>query len=354
MSKQNLIFTNCIEGELSRLIGEIPHDRLFVLTDRNTEAYCLPLLLKCPAIEQAVQITIEADDVHKNLDTLAYVWQELSEKGATRKSLMINLGGGMVTDLGGFAASTFKRGITFINVSTTLLGAVDAAVGGKTGINFNGLKNEIGVFRSASSVLIGTTFFNTLSRENLLSGYAEMLKHGLISTSGAYNQLIEVDWTEPDLEYLLNLLETSVRVKVQVVEADPLECGIRKALNLGHTVGHAFESLSHARKSPVPHGYAVAWGLVCELVLSHLLLQFPLERVYQLASYVYKYYGVFAISCKDYDCLYESMTHDKKNERAGVVNFSLLADVGDVRINQSVDRKEIEMALDLYRDLFKL
>lgn len=354
MSKQTLIFTNRIKEELPRLIGRVPHDRLFILTDRNTSAACLPLLSGCPEIDRASLLMIEPDDTHKNLETLVAVWQALSEQGATRKSLMINLGGGMVTDLGGFAASTFKRGIAFINVSTTLLGAVDAAVGGKTGINFNGLKNEIGVFNSAHSVLICTEFFKTLSRENLLSGFAEMLKHGLISSAETYDKLLAVVWKNPDPEALLLLLEESVLVKERIVEEDPFEKGMRKALNLGHTVGHAFESLSHARKAPVPHGYAVAWGLVCELILSHLVLKFPIERVRQLADYVYENYGSFEISCREYDCLYESMTHDKKNEQAGAVNFSLLAEVGEVRINQLADRKTIEVALDLYRDLFKL
>ena len=292
----------------------------------------MPLLQDSQPLTQALLSTGPADDTHTNLESLSSVWMALSRNGATRKSFLVNLGGGMVTDLGAFAASTFKRGIAFVNVPTTLLGAVDAAVGGKTGINFNGLKNEIGVFNSARSVVIGTEFFHTLSSENLLSGYAEMLKHGLISDADTYDRLIEMDMLHPDMQQLLPLLEASVQVKERVVAEDPFEKGLRKSLNLGHTVGHAFESLSHECNQPVMHGYAVAWGLVCELLLSHLQLGFPVERVRQLAVFVRRHYGVFYITCQDYDRLYERMTNDKKNEYSHI-NFPLVAGVWCVKIN---------------------
>lgn len=353
MSKQPVIFTRNIAESIDEILSRYTYDKLFILTDRNTFRNASPLLESSKLCNNARQIVIEADDTHKNLEALASVWKVLSDSHATRRSFMINLGGGMVTDLGGFAASTFKRGIRYINIPTTLLGAVDAAVGGKTGINFNGLKNEVGVFNPAEAVLISTVFFKTLSREHLLSGYAEMLKHGLISSSGIYDKLLSLDFSQPDLDKLLELLEESVKVKERVVEADPFEKNIRKSLNLGHTIGHAFESLSHERKSPVQHGYAVAWGLVCELLLSHMRLDFPVNRIRQLAAFIADNYGAFPITCDDYDYLYERMTHDKKNESDNV-NFTLLKDVGRVEINQTATKEEIYAALDLYRDLFHL
>ncbi len=257
----------------------------------------------------------------------------------------------MVTDLGGFAAATFKRGIRFINIPTTLLGAVDASVGGKTGINFNDLKNEIGVFAPAEIVLISAVFFKTLSQEHLLSGFAEMLKHGLISDSDIYNRLFTLDLSHPDSTDMLSCLKESIQVKQQVVEKDPYEANIRKSLNFGHTIGHAFETFSHHRNQPVQHGYAVAWGIVGELLLSHRYLGFPLDIIRRYAAFVRQNYGVFPITCKDYDYLYERMTHDKKNE-ADRINFTLLSDIGKVAINQIVSHEEINIALDLYRDLF--
>ena len=352
MEPQKLIFTAQPGEALAREIERIAPDNLFVLCDTHTRALSLPLMAESlpPSTRY---IDIEAGDTHKTLEALAHVWDELSRHGASRKSLLVNLGGGMVTDLGGFAAACFKRGIRFINMPTTLLGAVDAAVGGKTGVNFNGLKNEIGAFRPADTVIISTRFFHTLPHEELLSGYAEMLKHALIDSPDSYRALLDFDLATPDWDRLLRLLEESVQVKQRIVAQDPLETGIRKALNLGHTVGHAFESLSHRRGTPIPHGYAVAWGLVCELLLSHHYLQFPSDLITGLSQYIYRHYGAFAITCKDYETLYELMTHDKKNE-AGHINFTLLQAIGHPVIDQHADKEEIFVAFDLYRDLFKL
>ncbi|WP_455498976.1 3-dehydroquinate synthase [Coprobacter sp.] len=353
MSKQPVIFTQNISESIDKILSCYTYDKLFILTDRNTFRDAFPLLVDSKSCSNTQQIVIEADDTHKNIEALTSVWKVLSDGHATRRSFMINLGGGMVTDLGGFAASTFKRGIRYINVPTTLLGAVDAAVGGKTGINFNGLKNEIGVFNPAEAVLISSIFFKTLSREHLLSGYAEMLKHGLISSIDVYDKLLIPDFSHLDLDKLLELLEESVKVKEHIVEVDPFEKNIRKSLNLGHTIGHAFESLSLKRQLPVQHGYAVAWGLICELLLSHMLLGFPVNRIRQLSAFIADNYGTFSISCNDYDYLYERMTHDKKNESDNV-NFTLLKNVGIVEINQTATKKEIYAALDLYRDIFHL
>ena len=220
-----------------------------------------------------------------------------------------------MTDLGGFAAATFKRGIRFINIPTTLLSAVDAAVGGKTGVNFNGLKNEIGVFKEAETVIISTVFFSTLPERELKSGYAEMLKHGLLDGEAVYNKLLDYDFDNVAGNGLLRLVEESVNVKRRIVEQDPFEQGLRRALNLGHTAGHAFESLALKRNSPVPHGYAVAWGMVVEAVLSHTEKGFPSAELYRLADYVCRHYGAFHITCDDYPELIEFMRHDKKRAR---------------------------------------
>lgn len=349
MARQAVILSENIGRSLAEAVAQCKHDRLFVLTDDTTLALCWPVVSDLPCMQGAQTITIRPTDEHKTLDSLASVWTALQQGGATRHSLMVNLGGGMVTDLGGFAASTFKRGIAFINVPTTLLAMVDASVGGKTGINFGGLKNEIGVFNCSQSVILDAEFLRTMDRPNLLSGYAEMLKHGLISNVEHWAELLRFDLHDIDYRRLTHLVATSVGVKERVVEADPLEHGIRKALNLGHTVGHAFESLALAQGRPVPHGYAVAWGLVCELYLSARRTGFPAPRLQQTLRFIRDHYGTFPFDCKQYDALYAYMTHDKKNT-AGQVNFTLLADIGDLRINQTATREEINDMLDFFRE----
>ncbi|EJW92263.1 3-dehydroquinate synthase [gut metagenome] len=349
MKKQKVILCQKLTDNLQEFIRTYSPDKLFLLTDEHTHQLCMPLLNGMPEIQEAQEIIIGAEDVHKNLETLTQVWQTLSEQGASRHSLLINLGGGMVTDLGGFAASTFKRGITYINIPTTLLSMVDAAVGGKTGINFNGLKNEIGVFSPASSVFIETEFLRSLDYKNFFSGYAEMLKHGLISTTEHLNELLSFDTEHIDYTFLKNMVGRSVQVKENIVEQDPQEHGIRKALNLGHTVGHAFESLTLAEGHPVLHGYAVAWGLVCELYLSYLQTGFPQEKMRQIIYFIRNNYGTFHFDCKQYDQLYELMTHDKKNT-AGIINFTLLKNIGDIVLNQTADKNIIFEMFDFYRE----
>lgn len=349
MNKQEVILCASLAENLSQAIARIPHDRLFLLTDEHTHTLCRPLITDVPEMASATEIVIGAEDVNKNLDTLAHVWMELSTQGASRKSLLVNLGGGMLTDLGGFAASTFKRGIAFINIPTTLLAMVDAAVGGKTGINFNGLKNEIGSFSPAASVLLETEFLRTLDQANFCSGYAEMLKHGLISSREHLNELLAFDLEQIDYARLKELVGESVRVKEEIVANDPHEHGIRKALNLGHTIGHAFESLALAEGRPVLHGYAVAWGLVCELYLSYIYTGFPKELLQQVIAFVRNNYGAFHFNCKQYNALYELMKHDKKNSN-GIINFTLLHDVGQIALNQQAEQQVINETFDFFRE----
>ena len=349
MNTQKVIICQNLQVDLHSAIQKCPHDKLFILVDEHTKQLCLPLISRLECLKNAYINTIGPEDIHKNLETLAHVWKELSDQGATRHSLMINLGGGMVTDLGGFAASTFKRGFQYINIPTTLLAMVDASVGGKTGINFNGLKNEIGVFSPAEYVLIDTEFLKSLDSHNLLSGYAEMLKHGIINTTEHWVELLNFDLNQIDYKALQQLVAHSVSIKEDIVEKDPFEKNIRKALNLGHTVGHAFESLALENNRPVLHGYAVARGIICELYFSFIKVGFPKDKLRQTIQFIKENYGVLTFDCKQYDRLYEFMTHDKKNS-AGIINFTLMGEIGDIRINQSANKEEILEILDFYRE----
>jgi 3-dehydroquinate synthase len=362
----NVIFVSDMASQISKAIGECRADRLFILTDSTTEQVCLPVVRDFDCLHDAKSISIPAGDTNKSLEAVSHVWKELQRLGATRHSLLVNLGGGMVTDLGGFVASTFKRGISYINIPTTLLSMVDASVGGKTGFNFGGLKNEIGVFSEPHCVLIDTQFLKTLDRENILSGYAEMLKHGLISDVPTWAELIDIDHSPLTIEHseersqwsMVNvqcsMIERSVAVKQRIVTEDPKEQGLRKALNLGHTIGHAIESLAMSgtadgRLKPILHGYAVAYGLICELYLSVVKAGFPTQRMRQTVRFIHEHYGRLPITCDDYPALLQLMTHDKKNT-ANDINFTLLGDIGDIRINQTATRQEIEEALDFYRE----
>ena len=348
MNPQKVVISENLTEALATAIAECEHDRTFILVDETTERCCLPIVSGLDCVRGAQIIVIGATDSHKTLESLSHVWEALGEGGATRHSLLINIGGGMVTDLGGFAASTFKRGINYINIPTTLLSMVDASVGGKTGINFRGLKNEIGVFSNASTVILDTTFLKTLDAENICSGYAEMLKHGLISNEKMWAELINFDLSQPNLQQLQTMVADSVAVKQRIVTEDPLEQGIRKALNLGHTVGHAFESFA-LKHSPILHGYAVAYGLISELYLSTVKTGFPSDKMHQTVSFIKEHYGKMAITCDDYPTLLELMTHDKKNV-AGTINFTLLGGIGDIRINQTATKEDIYEALDFYRE----
>ena len=346
--EQRMIISKDLKGEIALAISECEHDKIFVLTDDVTYRQCWTVMSNFFSFKHAHVITIASTDTHKDIDSLAYVWKQLGDNGATRHSCLINLGGGMVTDLGGFAAATFKRGINFINIPTTLLAMVDASVGGKTGINFNGLKNEIGVFRDSKYVILNTGFLKTLDSDNLCSGYAEMLKHGLISNEQTWAQLLDFDILSPDFDKLNRMIEESVKVKERIVAKDPTEKGIRKALNLGHTFGHAFESWALKRK-PILHGYAVAYGLVCELYLSAVQAGFPTDKMRQTVNYINANYGKLNITCDDYEELIELMRHDKKN-LSDTINFTLISDIGNIKINQTATMEDIKNALDFYRE----
>ena len=355
--KQKLIFTNLVGEAVDKLVDSLGNPDIYVLTDINTEKYALPVLLEqSTAITNAKRIIVKSGDMNKTLETAQSVWKQLQDMNATRTSVLINVGGGMITDLGGFVGATYKRGIRAINIPTTLLSAVDASIGGKTAINFNGYKNDIGTFTEPVASVISTVFFKSLPEQELLSGYAEMLKHALLENRGELNKLMDYSVKFPifDPEKLLTLIESNVKVKTSVVEEDLEENGARRALNLGHTAGHAFEELAFKRLSPIPHGYAVAQGCVVALILSHMRLGFPSDLLYTFASYVRKTYGAFEFTCDDYPQLLEFMSHDKKVEKTGEIRFTLLANIGDPHIDNVVSSDDIRSALDIYRDMMGL
>ena len=345
MIHSNTILTTNIIDALENVIAAYPAEAIFLLTDTNTRERCLPLMLQSEKLKNSKTITIEAGDNNKGIASLTQIWQFLSENGATRKSLLINIGGGMITDIGGFAAATFKRGIEYINVSTTLLGAVDAATGGKTGINFLGYKNEIGAFAPAKQVLIDVNFFKTLDNKNMRSGYAEMIKHALIYTKEDWAETLKFDLEEMNFEKLRLLLQRNINIKEDIVAQDPKENGIRKALNFGHTIGHAIETLSYRVNRPLLHGYAIAYGMVAETYLSVMKLGFSKDEYLKIKYFIKENYGTYDCGCNDYEELLKLMTHDKKND-SKAINFTLLHDVGNVAINQIATNEEIIEALD--------
>lgn len=355
---QELIFTNNIADTIQEIVDRLNPSDVFVHIDTNTAKFVMPIIeSQSEIVRKAKKIISQAGDINKNIEALTNVWSALSAAGATRSGLFINLGGGVVTDLGGFAAATFKRGMTVINIPTTLLGAVDASVGGKTGINFNGFKNQVGAFYQADATLISTCFFQTLPEYEMLSGYAEMIKHALLKSKKAFSDVMAYDVTVPPVnpDAMMNLLKESVLVKKEFVDLDPTEKGLRKALNYGHTVGHAIESFAmNDRKQSVSHGFAVAQGLVVETILSNMIKGFDSSDLHKLAAYIKEIYTPYSITCEDYPKLLEYMRQDKKNESPDQILFTLLSAPGKVEINIPVSEKDICAALDIYRDLMGL
>ena len=347
---KTVVVTDKLEDALGKVMDTFPDDKLFLVVDQNSDHFCVPLIRRVPGFEKFKKVVILPGEENKKLSSVEKIWLFLSQNGADRKSLVVNLGGGMVTDLGSFAASTFKRGMQFVNIPTTLLSQVDASVGGKTGFNFNGLKNEIGVINQPLQVIIDTRFLQTLDNDNIISGYAEMIKHGLIHSVEHLAELQQYDIIHRDYHLLEGMIERSVNIKEYFVERDPHEKNIRKALNFGHTIGHAFESFSLKNSIPLLHGHAVAFGMIVELYLSHIICGFPVGEMQSLSGWLLSVYGKFQVCTKDYEYLFEMMGHDKKNEGKRI-NFTLITSVGKFEINQNCSKKEIFDALDFFRKL---
>jgi len=348
--QNSIIFSRQITEELEKIINSFPEGKTFLLTEKTPEKLCLPLIQPLLDNKGIRHVVLPGGENNKSTESVTKVWEFLSKNGADRKSLLINLGGGLLTDLGGFSASTFKRGISFINIPTTLLAQVDASVGGKTGINFNGLKNEIGVFNNPCNVIIDTDFLKTLDDKNFLSGFAEMIKHGLIKSPLHLKKLLDYDMNKKDLTYFQEIIKESVDIKEWFVKRDPTEKNIRKALNFGHTAGHAFESFALHKGNPILHGYAVIYGIIAELYLSGKKTGFDRKTLEDITGWIIKKYGKFEISAKDEEPLYRLMTHDKKNEN-NLINFTLISKPGEVVINQVCSKPEIMESLNYYRNL---
>lgn len=320
---------------------------IYILVDENTKKFCLPSLLEIENLKNAHIIEIPSGEENKSIDTVMQIWEVLTESGADRHSLLLILGGGVLGDLGGFAASTFKRGVEFINIPTTLLAQIDASIGGKLGVNFKGYKNEIGLFHSPDFVIIYPAFLQTLSNEMLKSGFAEMIKHAIISSEEHWSKLKVFDTNVFDIPKLEKMISKSIFIKNDFIKNDPKEKNIRKSLNFGHTVGHAFESMALSRGKYIMHGYAVAYGMVCEAYLSTKKLRFDIAAMMDFGRYIQDNYGKYPFELTDIPELIEYMYHDKKNHNQEI-NFSLLGGIGEIEINKICNQADIAEALEFY------
>lgn len=345
-----IIYSRQVEQELLKWILKYSQRKIFLATEETVDKLWVSRYNTFLQSHGIKKVVIPAGENNKKIESVSIIWDFLSKNGGDRKSLLINIGGGMLTDLAGFAATTFKRGIDFLNVPTTLLSQVDASVGGKTGINFGGYKNEIGTFKEPVAVLINTDFLSTIDKENFISGFAEMIKHGLIYNPKHLADLEKFDIENIDYDLLQKIIRDSVNVKSYFVSNDPTEQNIRKALNLGHTIGHAFESYAMKQNRPILHGFAVAYGMIAELYLSVKKCNFPLQEFEKQTNWLLNLYGKFEISENDFEALFELMTHDKKNE-SGRINFTLLSEIGKIEINQNCDKALIYESLAFYVNL---
>lgn len=338
-SKPNAVFTEWLSTQ--------SYDQIFILCDEHTEALCYPALANL--ITEHTIITIPPGESFKSIHTCTAIWEELSSNLATRKSLLINLGGGVIGDMGGFAAATFKRGFDFIQMPTTLLAQVDASVGGKLGIDLQDLKNLIGVFKNPNAVFICTDFLQTLPKRQLRSGFAEVLKHGMIYSKPYWQQVSQIDidtcteWPE--------IIAQSVRIKSAVVERDPLESGLRKILNFGHTIGHAIETISlRMDEDPLLHGEAIAIGMICEAYLSAQVAGLTQEALTEITNVLMRYFEHYDVSKISMEELMEIMAQDKKNEQQQI-RFSLLESIGACGYDLLVTEQHIHDALQFYKGL---
>lgn len=343
-SGHNIYFETQL-APLAALLAEEKYSKVFVFADSNTSEACLPLFQEMlDDFSSFDLVETDSGEENKNIDFCIGIWKTLLDFGADRKCLMINLGGGVITDMGGFVASTYKRGIDFINIPTTLLSQVDASVGGKTGIDIDNVKNMVGTFTLPQAVFIETAFLKTLPERELLSGFAEIIKHGLIADEAYYTQLKTSDYKQPEAEIIYH----SVEIKNQVVTEDPLEKGLRKILNFGHTIGHAVESYSLSNdEKPLTHGEAIAIGMICEAHLSVKNSSLTEAELEDICGYITSIYPKYTIVQESFEQLAELMQSDKKNEH-GQILFSLLAKIGKCEYNYRVTEQDIVASLNYY------
>jgi 3-dehydroquinate synthase len=342
------IYIKSVNAQLIHEIEARSYSRIFVLCDTNTAQYCLPILSKALDGKILNIIKIPAGELHKNIDTCQTIWTALMQGQADRKSLLLNLGGGVIGDMGGFCAATFKRGIDFMQIPTTLLSQVDASIGGKLGIDFGEIKNSVGIFCNPKAIFIDTRFLETLSARELRSGYAEILKHSLIADAEQWKRLSQ-NVTLKDLNWS-TIIPESLKIKQQIVAQDPFEQNIRKGLNFGHTVGHAFESLALNTDTPLLHGEAIAEGMVAEAYLSYrlgTLSEQELESILLYINTLYKPMQRFTLN--DYDALYALMLQDKKNEGDKIM-FTTLRGIGNFDYNTQCNKTLIMESFDFFNE----
>ena len=328
-------------SHLNSLIENNKYSKVSVLVDDNTENFCLNVFKKIINKEISI-IKINSGEEFKNLSTVTKIWNEMTTQNLDRKSLLINLGGGVITDMGGFAANTFKRGIDFINIPTTLLSMVDASVGSKTGINFNNLKNQIGTFADPKLVIIDEQYLQTLSEREVKSGYAEIFKHSLISAS-IFNLLIE----NHQLYYNEEIINNSIQIKNKIVADDKFEQNIRKNLNFGHTIGHALESHYLNKENKLTHGEAIAIGMICESFMSNKIFDLDLELVKKIKNHLLRIFPKVNLHDENYEEIIKLMSFDKKNH-LDKLKFVLLKDLGIVKIDVEVSENLIKRSFDFY------
>ncbi len=351
-TKNSVVYFNSeVYSELNSYIKTTNPSTIFILVDTNTHDDCLPQFLgRLESDDIAVEVMeMPNGEDHKTIDICMGVWEALSEYNADRKSLLINLGGGVVTDLGGFIASTYMRGISYINIPTSLLAMVDASVGGKTGVDLGALKNQVGVINEGVMVGVDTSFLSTLPQNEMVSGFAEMLKHGLIYDKAYWNILTHLE--NLDVSDLDRLIYDSVVIKNKVVSEDPTEQGLRKILNFGHTLGHAIESyfLDHADKTPLLHGEAIAIGMILEAYLSMKTCGLSIVDFDTITEGILKTFTKVSITKDDQKIIIDLLKHDKKNSH-GVIKFVLLEAIGKPKIDCVVSNDLILEAFDYYAD----
>ena len=326
---------------LNKFIEENNYSTIFILTDTNSNEYCFSKFLPFLATEKTIEIIeIESGESEKNINTCVELWNILTELGGDRKSLLINIGGGVITDIGGFVASTFKRGIDFIHIPTTLLAMVDASVGGKNGVDLGNLKNQIGVINVPKMVIIDTFYLKTLPQNEFLSGVAEMMKHGLIYNYNYWTHFSKLK--DPQFDYLDQLIHRSIEIKNEIVMQDPTENGIRKALNFGHTLGHAIESyfLENENKKTLLHGEAIAIGMILESYISWQKELLSAAEYLEIKNAINRVFEIIIFEENDLQPILDLLIHDKKNEY-GKIQFALLDGIGKVKINQEVENELI-------------
>lgn len=331
--------------ELSKLISTNNYSTLFILVDENTFELCYPKFIPNLETDKRIEvIEVESGEINKNLETCIGVWNAITELGGDRKSLIITLGGGVITDLGGFVASCFKRGIDFVNIPTTLLSMVDASVGGKTGVDLGVLKNQIGLFANPEMVIVDTKYLVTVSDREIKSGTAEIIKYGITYDHKLLNEIKNNKGLKIE-----DLIFRSIEIKNEVVLQDPKEQNLRKILNFGHTLGHAIESfhLESADKENLTHGEAIAIGMVCESFISSKLLGFPVEKVEEVKALVVSIYNKTLLLNEDFSEIMDLLKHDKKNVN-GQVNFVLLNDYEDCKIDCKVSEELIKESMGFY------